>query len=95
MVDSLKEATNWEGMIKLFLSRLDLPTKADINMLHGRLDAIEALLGQGKVTPGFQGAFSSGKRKSASAIVLDVIANHPEGTNFKTIKAATGLTTRS
>lgn len=91
MVDTLATGNNWESMIKLFLSRLDIPSKEDINLLHGRLDTLEQLLGQGKLSAALQGTDSTGRRKSASSIVLDVIANHPEGTNFKTIKAATGF----
>lgn len=91
MVDTLKIENNWENLIKLFLSRLDIPTKEDINQLHTRLDKLEQLLYQGKPMSGANGNGVSAKRKSASSIVLDVIANHPEGTDFKTIKAATGF----
>lgn len=91
MVEALKTDNNWESLIKLFLSRLDIPTKEDINQLHTRLDKLEQLLYQGKPMAGGNGAGGSPKRKSASSIVLDVVANHPEGTNFKTIKAATGF----
>ena len=91
MVDTSKTDNNWESIIKLFLSRLDIPTKEDIHLLHRRLDTLERLLGQGKAGGGHSGSDSPGRRKSASSIVLDVIANHPKGTNFKTIKAATGF----
>lgn len=91
MVDSLKNGNNWENLIHSFLSRLDIPTKEDINLLHGRLDKLEQLLYQGKPGAEQQGINVSGRRKSASSIVLDVIANHPKGTDFKTVKAATGF----
>ena len=83
--------TNWEGFIKMLLHRLDIPSKEDIAALHGRLDKLEQLIYQkqplGKKEPGSK----PGKKKSASAIVLEIISNHPQGTNFKTIKAATGF----
>lgn len=82
---------NWESMIKLFLTRIDIPTKEDFNRLHDRLDKLEQLIYQGKLGNGQNGATISNRRKSASSIVLDVIANHPSGTDFKTIKAATGF----
>ncbi len=91
MTDPLKDGNNWENFIKLFLSRLDIPTKEDINQLHRRLDKLEQLLYQGKPMAGQNGGEVSARRKSASSIVLDVIANHPKGTDFKTIKAATGF----
>ena len=91
MTDTLKNENNWESFIKLFLSRLDIPTKEDINLLHARLDKLEQLLYQGKPVAGHSASSYTGRRKSASAIVLDIIANHPDGTDFKTIKAATGF----
>ncbi|HCY87911.1 MAG TPA: hypothetical protein DHV36_22435 [Desulfobacteraceae bacterium] len=82
--------TNWESFIKMLLQRLDIPTKEDIGNLHARLDKLEQLIYQ-KAPAGKQdGKPRSTKKKSASAIVLEIIGNHPEGTNFKTIKAATG-----
>ena len=82
---------NWESIVRLLLSRLDIPTRDDFNRLHTRLDKIEQLLYQGKLGNGQNGDAHSGRRKSASSIVLDVIANHPDGTDFKTIRAATGF----
>ena len=83
--------TNWESFIKMLLQRLDIPTKEDIGNLHARLDKLEQLIYQ-KTPAGKQdGKPKTTKRKSASAIVLEIIGNHPEGTNFKTIKAATGF----
>ncbi|MCG8639061.1 MAG: phasin family protein [Desulfobacterales bacterium] len=90
MADALKIENNWEGFLKLFLSRLDIPTKEDIKLLHHRLDKLEQLLYQGKPVNGQSGDGFT-RRKSASSIVLDVVANHPDGTDFKTIKAATGF----
>ena len=92
MINKSEQETNWENFIKMLLSKFDIPTKEDINDLHGRLDKLEQLLYQ--KTPGAakpQKVRPATRRKSASSIVLDVIANHPKGTNFKTIKAATGF----
>lgn len=82
---------NWENFIKILLHRLDIPTREDIAHLHLRLDKLEQLLyqkqplGKETVRPRVS------KKKSASTIVFEIIGNHPEGTNFKTIKAATGF----
>lgn len=83
--------TNWEGFIKMLLHRLDIPSKEDIAALHTRLDKLEQLIYQKQPSGRKNGPQKPAKRKSASAIVLEVIANHPDGTNFKTIKAATGF----
>ena len=91
MVEKSEHGTNWEGFIKMLLKRLEIPTKEDINFLYGRLDKLEQLLYQKQPAEKKDRTKSTARRKSASAIVLDVIANHPKGTNFKTIKAATGF----
>ncbi len=91
MVENLEQTTNWEGFIKLILNQLDIPTNEDIGFLHGRLDKLEQLLYQKQPTTRKQMKKAAPKRKSASSIVLEVVANHPKGTNFKTIKAATGF----
>jgi len=92
MVEKPEHGNNWESFIKILLSRLDIPTKKDINSLHDRLDKLEQLLYQRQQpVEKKEGARPAARRKSASSIVLNVIANHPKGTNFKTIKAATGF----
>ena len=91
MSESMDLAGNWEGFIKMLFNRLDIPTKEDINNLHDRLDKLEQLIYQ-KGPVGKKGmGRRSARKKSASSIVLGIISNHPEGTNFKTIKAATGF----
>lgn len=90
MVEKMEHAVNWENFIKMLLSRLDIPTKEDIGFLHSRLDKLEQLLYQKQPTSRKKKNPKTSMRKSASSVVLEVIANHPEGTNFKTIKAATG-----
>ena len=82
---------NWESFIKMLLHRLDIPTKEDISNLHARLDKLEQLIYQKQPAGRPDGKPRSSKKKSASSIVLEIIENHPEGTNFKTIKAATGF----
>jgi len=89
MVEKPELGTNWEGFIKMLLNRLDIPTKEDIILLHGRLDKLEQLLYQKKTGTAKKRPKQGLRRKSASSIVLEVFANHPEGTNFKTVKAAT------
>ena len=91
MIENSVHETNWESFIKMLLSRLDIPTKEDLSDLHTRLDKLEQLLYQKPPASSHRKVRPTVKRKSASSIVLDVIANHPKGTNFKTIKAATGF----
>jgi hypothetical protein len=91
MVEKPEHGTNWESFIKIVLSRLDIPTKEDIDMLNDRLDKLEQLVYQKQPAGKKEPVKSSASRKSASSLVLDIIADHPKGTNFKTIKAATGF----
>ncbi|WP_457552621.1 hypothetical protein [Desulfobacula sp.] len=89
MIEKSEPGTSWETFITLLLKRLDIPTKKDIAFLHGRLDKLEQLLYQKQ--PGLKRTRPTMRRKSASSIVLDVIGKYPKGTNFKTIKTATGF----
>ncbi|MCF6249234.1 MAG: phasin family protein [Desulfobacula sp.] len=91
MEENFDQTPHWEGFIKLILNRLDIPTKEDISLLHDRLDKLEQLLYQKQPITRKQNKKEAVKRKNASSIVLEVVANHPDGTNFKTIKAATGF----
>ncbi|MBU1195603.1 MAG: phasin family protein [Proteobacteria bacterium] len=90
MVEKIEQGVNWEVFIKTLLKRLDIPTKKDIQFLHDRLDTLEQLLYKKQPVSGKKKPAQDSTKKSASAVVLDIIANHPEGTDFKTIKAATG-----
>jgi len=91
MIEKPEFGTNWESFIKMFLNKLDIPTKEDIGFLHTRLDKLEQLLYQKQPGKKSKPVKPTPRKKSASSIVLEVIANHPDGTNFKTIKAATGF----
>jgi len=91
MVEKSEQGTNWESFIKMVLSRLDIPTKEDIDFLHDRLDKLEQLLYQKQPSTKKERTKTTTTRKSASSVVLEVIANHTKGTNFNTIKAATGF----
>ena len=91
MPEKSEQGNNWENIIKALLNRLDIPTKQDIMHLHTRLDKLEQLLYQKRSAPERETTPLTGRRKSAASIALKVIANYPEGTDFKTIKAATGF----
>ena len=91
MLEKPEPGTNWESFIKMLLKKLDIPTKEDIDSLHVKLDKLEQLLYQKQPGTRRQGKKSTVRQKSASSIVLDEFAKHPKGTNFKTVKAATGF----
>jgi len=91
MVEKSEFGANWESFVKMLLKKLDIPAKEDIVFLHDRLDKLEQLLYQKHPGAKAQKKRPAVRRKNASSIVLDVIAKHPAGTNFKTIKAATGF----
>lgn len=84
-------SNNWETFIKMFLHSLDIPTKEDIANIHKRLDKLEQMIYQNHPSSKQKSKIQTPRKKSASSIILNIIGNHPEGTNFKTIKAATGF----
>ncbi|NWH03656.1 hypothetical protein [Desulfobacter latus] len=86
-------SNNWENFIKMLLRQLDIPTKEDIANIHKRLDKLEQFIYQNHPSTKQKQKNKSRtpRKKSASSIVLNIIDNHPEGTDFKTIKAATGF----
>ncbi len=91
MIEKPELETNWESFIKMLLKKLDIPTKEDIDFLHGKLDKLEQLLYQKQPGKRPKKKKSAVRKKTASSIVLDEFARHPKGTNFKTIKASTGF----
>ena len=91
MIKKPEHGIKWESFIKIVLNRLDIPTKGDIIFLNTRLDKLEQLLFQKQPAAGDEKTKPSAGQKSASSIVLDVFKSHPKGTNFKTVKAATGF----
>lgn len=91
MSDSMDLGNNWEAIVKMFLQRIDVPTKEDLHEIHHRLDKLEQLIYQKQPVARKEAQPRISRRKSASAIVMEIISNHPDGTNFKTIKAATGF----
>jgi len=91
MLEKPEPGTNWESFIKMLLKKLDIPTKEDIDFLHGKLDTLEQLLYQKQPATRTRKKKSAARQKTASSIVLDVFARYPKGTNFKTIKADTGF----
>jgi len=91
MIKKPEPSINWETLIKTMLTKLNIPTKEDILFLNTRLDKFEQLLYQKQSTIKEDEIKAGTGQESASSIVLSVIANHPKGTDFKTIKAATGF----
>ena len=89
MKDQFKTTATLDSFIKVLMSHLDIPTRHDINRLHTRLDRLEQLLYSGKT--GQNRPAGGHSKRNASGIVLDIIANYPDGTDFKTIRAATGF----
>ncbi len=84
-------SANWEYFIKALCQRLDIASTADINHLHARLDKLEKLLYRKQSLEKNDKKPQSKKKKSASALALEIISHHPDGADFKTIKAATGF----
>ncbi|SMC56059.1 hypothetical protein SAMN02746065_104168 [Desulfocicer vacuolatum DSM 3385] len=85
----------WENIFQSLMKRLDIPTRKEINHLNAKLDRVEKLLYQKQSGHGFtsHGTVHEPPPRSriASTVVLEIIAAHPHGTDFKSIKEKTGF----
>jgi hypothetical protein len=89
MGDHFGQGMNWDGFLKSFFSRFDIPSGSQVRELNNRLDKLEGLFfKQQAETRNFKQR-SKVKSKSASAEVIDFIEKFPEGVNFKQIKEST------
>ncbi len=80
----------WETFLQLVFNELEIPTKKDILEIHQRLNKIENLVSRAHPDMKKERAGKTWKRKTAAVVVHDEISGHPEGINFKAIKAITG-----
>ena len=90
-MEPIEFSNNWENFIKTLLHSLDIPTKEDITKINKRIDKLEQLIYQNHPSGIQKNKSRIPRKKSASSIVLGIIGNHPDGTDFKTIKDATGF----
>ena len=90
MSEKKEQNISWEGVVRTLLDRLEIPSGSELRDLHKRLDKLEALVYQ-KAPDGRKTKEKKRKsRKRASDIVLEIVTNFPEGTDFKTLKAKSG-----
>ena len=86
------QCTPLENLIKALLKRLEIPPLHEIHQIHTRLDRLEKLLYQKSGGQrSFPGNDNTPKSKIASTIVLELIARHPNGIEFKAIREETGF----
>jgi hypothetical protein len=87
MNDHFGQGINFDGFLKSFLNRFDIPSGAQIRDINNRLDKIEGLFF--KQAAEDKTHRKKTKTKSAAAEVIDFIGKYPEGVSFKEIKANT------
>jgi hypothetical protein len=90
MTENQEQRISWEGVIRTLLDRLEIPSGSELRELHKRLDKLEALVYQKAPERSKTKEKKEKSRKSASDVVFNIIAEFPEGTNFKTVKAKSG-----
>jgi len=86
MSDHFGQGINWDGFLKSFLNRFDVPSGTQVRELNNRLDKLEGLFFKQQSEAKTFKKTSKVKSKSASAEVLDFVAKHPNGVSFKEIK---------
>jgi hypothetical protein len=96
MTESAQPGVTLEAIVKSILGWLDLPSREEIEKINTRLDRLEKKVLKRKsrspVRAPSSGSRERKRRSSASDVVLEAIANHPEGVAFKTIQTETGYT---
>lgn len=91
MTQNAISGITWEVIVKSLLGRLDIPSREEIDMINRRLDRLEKqILGKSPASVKEAAAGAGKKAVIASDVVLDIIARHPVGADFKLIKAETG-----
>ncbi|MCK5541222.1 MAG: hypothetical protein KAI40_00910 [Desulfobacterales bacterium] len=89
MSEHFGQGVNWDGFLKSFFNRFDIPSGTQVRDLNNRLDKLEGLFFQQQTeTKNFKQR-SKVKSKSASAEVIDFVEKYPEGVSFKQIKDKT------
>jgi len=89
MGEHFGQGINWDGFLKSFFSRFDIPSGTQVRELNNRLDKLEGLFfKQQSDTRNFKQR-GKVKSKSASAEVIDFVEKYSEGVSFKQIKEAT------
>ncbi len=86
MGDHSGQGINWDGFIRSFFNRFDLPSGSQVRDLNNRLDKLEGLFFQRYTDTRYYRRRSRKKTKSASSEVLEFIEKYPEGVSFKEIK---------
>jgi tetrahydromethanopterin S-methyltransferase subunit G len=89
MSDHFGQGINFDGFLKSFLNRFDIPSGAQIRDINNRLDKIEGLFFKQEAENKNHRKKTKAKTKSAAAEVIDFIGKYPEGVSFKEIKANT------
>jgi len=84
----------WENIVQNIMKRLDIPTRSEIDQLNAKLDRLEKVLYQKQSGKGLIHGTAHEmppRSKIASTVVLEIISEHPNGTDFRTIKEETGF----
>lgn len=99
MTRKKRKAVSFDAMVKYFMLNYDIPTKADVEKLHRRMDRLEMLIKKQTTRAGAMQAAkqvsSPGKKKgrsplTASDTVYNIMKRTKKGLKFGDIKAKTG-----
>ena len=91
MSDHFGQGINWDGFLKSFLSRFDIPSGTQVRDLNNRLDKLEGLFFKQQAETRSYKKRSKVKSKSASSEVLEFVGQFPDGVSFKEIKKNTSF----
>ncbi|PIE70689.1 MAG: hypothetical protein CSA22_06730 [Deltaproteobacteria bacterium] len=93
-----RRSASFDTVVKTFIKEHDIPTKHDVERLMERVEALESIMQQMlnvmSKNQGVSEKMPAGmmrKNKTASASVVDIIAEYKDGTNFATLQDRTGF----
>ena len=89
MGEHFGQGINWDGFLKSFFHRFDIPSGTQVRDLNNRLDKLEGLFYQQQAETRNFKQKGKVKSKSASSEVLDFVGKYPDGVGFKQIKEST------
>ncbi len=98
MADKRRKSVSFNALVRMFLRDYNIPTKKDVDRLMARMDHLEQLIRTMALENRSQPAFKGGGRRkngaggiTASDMVVEVVAQFPEGVSLSGIQKRTGF----
>ncbi|MFP4346956.1 MAG: hypothetical protein ACOC3W_01775 [Thermodesulfobacteriota bacterium] len=97
MADKRRKSVSFNALVRMFLRDYNIPTKKDVDRLMARMDQLEQLIrtmaleNRSPTASKGGGRGKNGSGITASDMVVEVIAQFPEGVSLSDIQNRTGF----